>query len=326
VGVRCHCLSSSARDVLWPWRLRQLIAAGKFDVVHFHSPLVAAMGRLATLTIRRASRPARITTEHNSWATYSAPTRWLNRLTSALDTRTFAVSSEAAASMRGRARSRATVLRHGIDVDGTAGRTSERTAARSELGLHADHFVVGTVANYREQKDYPTLLEAARQISHEVPAFRLVAVGQGPLAAEVEATRTGLGLGESVILTGYRADAIRVMTAFDVFTLSSRYEGLPVALMEALALGLPVASTAVGGVAETLTDEVDALLVPPGDPTALAAAWRRICDDAPLRARLCEGSRAQAAQFDIRRTVAVLEEAYDDAVDAIPGRRDSGRP
>ncbi|MBU6317804.1 MAG: glycosyltransferase, partial [Acidobacteria bacterium] len=94
--VECHCLSTRPSDLLWPLRLRRLIARGNFDVVHFHAPLLAGVGRLAVRTLRRRSRPAIITTEHNAWGTYSTPTRLLNRFTSRLDDRTFAVSTEAA--------------------------------------------------------------------------------------------------------------------------------------------------------------------------------------------------------------------------------------
>ena len=311
--VGCHCLSTRPSDLLWPLRLRRLIARGNFDVVHFHAPLLAGVGRLAVRTLRRRSRPAIITTEHNAWATYSTPTRLLNRFTSRLDDRTFAVSTEAADSMRWPARGKAEVLHHGIDIHAAQGNLTDRDDVREEFGLQTDHFVVGTVANYREQKDYPTLLEAARLASDRMPGFRLVAVGQGPLANEIDATRTRLGLAETVILPGYRADAVRVMASFDVFTLSSRYEGLPVALMEALALGLPVASTSVGGVAETLTNEVDALLTPPGDAQALAAAWCRLGGDAWLRDRLSRAALVKSKQFDISRAVEVLESAYDAA-------------
>lgn len=316
-GVECHCLSRRSRDLLWPVRMRRLLVRGRYDVVHFHSPLVAAAGRLVTLTLRRRDRPVRITTEHNSWATYSWPTRQLNRITARLDHRTFAVSREAAESMTGPARSTVSVLHHGIDVAATAALVGERDRVRAELGLRSDHFVVGTVANYRAQKDYPTLLGAARLAATELPGFRLVAVGQGPLAEEIATLRDQLGLGESVVLTGYRADAVRVMAAVDVFTLASRYEGLPVALMEALALGLPVAATAVGGVAEALTDDADALLCDAGDSRSLATAWRRLYEHPELRERLATASVERSADFDIRRAAKELEQAYSNGAGAV---------
>ena len=117
-GVRCTCLSRSARDPRWPVRLRALIASGGFDVVHVHSPLPGSVARLAALTVR--PRPRFVSTEHNTWPTFVAPTRWANRLTSVLDTATFAVSDEVRDSVRGSAARRAVTLQHGINVAGIA--------------------------------------------------------------------------------------------------------------------------------------------------------------------------------------------------------------
>ena len=99
------------------------------------------------------------------------------------------------------------------------------------------------------------------------------------------------------------------MAAFDVFTLASKYEGLPVALMEALALGLPVVATRVGGIAETLTDD-EALLVAPGDPIALCDAWSKALESSQLRDQLGAASRARAGEFDVRRAVDEYEACY----------------
>ena len=99
--------------------------------------------------------------------------------------------------------------------------------------------VIGTVANYREQKDYPNLLRAMAELPERGVACRLVAVGQGPLEQQVIAQVKELGLADIVTLTGFRPDATAVMSAFDIFVLASKWEGMPVALMEAFAWGSP---------------------------------------------------------------------------------------
>lgn len=309
VGVRCICLSRHQRDPRWPLQLRRLMRTGGFDVVHGHSPLPMSVARLAVHTIRRSRRPVLVSTEHNAWGSFATPTRVLNRATARFDAAAFAVSHETAASMTGPAARRVVTLQHGIDVASVRDDRRFRDAMRAELGISADEVVVGTVANYREQKDYPTLLRAAAILRDRQVAFRLVAVGQGPLADQVERLRHELGLEETVLLTGYRHDATRVMAAFDVFTLSSTYEGLPVALMEALALGLPVAATSVGGVAETMTD-TGALLVPPSNPAALAESWSALLNDSGLRQRLAAASARLAPRFDAGRAAAVIDSTY----------------
>lgn len=309
-GVSCTCLSVQPRDVRWPWRLRRMLRDGAFDIVHGHSPLPMSVTRLLVRTLPKANRPLTMSTEHNAWGTLRLPTRWLNRLTIRTDAAVFTVSNEVRASMHGSAARRAVTLTHGIDVVAVAAAAPDRAAVRTELGLAADSVVVGTVANFRAQKDYPNLLRAARELIDRGVAVQFVAVGQGPLEADIRALANDLRLDDCVLFTGFRADAVRVLAACDVFTLASQWEGLPVALMEACGLGLAVVATAVGGVAEVLRDGVDALLVPAEDHIALADALQRVIADGELRSRLSFASAARAADFDARRTQAVVEAAY----------------
>ena len=320
-GVRCTCLSRSGRDPRWPLVLASVIRNGGFDVVHVHSPVPGSVARAAALTMPSSARPALMSTEHNTWARHRAPTRLLNATTSRWDEATLAVSEETRSSMSGPASRRAEVLVHGIDVSAVAA-TADRAAVRAELGLADEELVIGTIANMTRQKDYPNLLFAARQIVDDGVRARVVAVGQGPLEDEVRAAVRDLRLEDVVILTGFRDDATRVLGACDVFTLASAWEGLPVALMEALALGLPVVATSVGGVAETMRDGEDALLVPPQDPGALAMAWERVAGDSDLRQRLAAAALKRAAEFDVHRTIRVVEDTYVRLAQARrPGRR-----
>ena len=310
LGVRTHCVSTRRRDRLWPLHLRNLVRSGDFDVVHVHSPLPGSVARLIVRTMPKSTRPAVVCTEHNTWSTHHVLTRWANRLTGRWDAADIAVTEESRLSMRGPMAERAETLLHGIDVAPIARQREERTTTRTELGLDPHEIVIGTVANFREQKDYPNLLAAAKLLADRGVTARIVAVGQGPLEAEMRTLCTELGLNDRVILTGFRADATRVMGACDIFTLASKWEGLPVALMEALALGLAVVATRVGGVAESMHDGVDALLVPAGNPTALADAWQTVATDTALRQHLASAARTRAAEFDVTRAVRRLEQVY----------------
>ena len=141
---------------------------------------------------------------------------------------------------RGWRRRRTEVVVHGVDLAAVRAAASAHAGMRAELGLEPNEIVIGTVANYRAQKDYPTLLAAAADVIGRGLAVRFVAVGQGPLHDEIHPRHQELGLGDRFLLLGQRPDAIRVLAACDVFCLASKWEGLPVALMEALVLGLPV--------------------------------------------------------------------------------------
>jgi len=310
-GVRTRCVSERRRDPRWPHRLARLVRDGQYDVVHVHSPLPGSVARLAAKSMRGAARPGVVSTEHNRWETHRLPTRLLNRATSRWDDADFAVTDEVRLSMQGRAGRRAVTLRHGIDLDGAAAHLADRADVRAELGIGPEEFVIGTVANFRPQKDYPNLLGASRLLADRNVPVRVVAVGQGPQEREIRALHSELGLGERVILTGFRSDAVRVMAACDAFTMASAWEGLPVAVMEALAIGLPIITTDVGGMAEEFTDGVDAILVPASDAEALAAAWEVVATDVGVRERLADASRGRAPEFGVERTVVEIERTYE---------------
>ncbi len=309
-GVRTTCVSRGKRDLLWPLRLGAMIRNGNWDVVHVHSPLPASVVRLAALTMPRNQRPAIVSTEHNQWRTFRPLTRFAHMVTSLLDSATIAVSEEVARSVIGPVRSRVHVLRHGIDIDAISAERYDRSAIRAEFGIGPNEFVVVMTASFRPQKDYPNLLQAAKIVSDRGIPVRFVAIGQGPEERAVRRLRTDLGLSHTVVLAGYRDDAVRVMGACDAFVMASQWEGLPVAAMEACALGLPIVATKVGGIAEQFADQETALLVPAQNSAALASAIQRVYEDRQLWAKLASASYASAVRFDVRRTQTFLEDLY----------------
>jgi glycosyltransferase involved in cell wall biosynthesis len=311
LGVRCTCLDvRDERDVRWAGRFRRYLREHPPDIVHMHSPYAAAVGRLVVRSLPKAKRPALVSTEHNPWSTFKPLTRYANAWTSRLDDAVFAVSEEARDSMSPHQRQRAEVLVHGVDVDALATLRSERSAVRAEFGVDDDTVLLGTVANYHPKKDWPNLLRTARLLADRDVPIHVCAVGQGPLESEVEALHRQLALEGVVTLTGYRPDAVRLMAGCDIFVLASKWEGLPVALMEAAALGLPIVATRVGGIPDAFRDGVDAVLVPPSSPPALADAIEVLARNPKRRADQGAASAARAADFDVVRAVARLEEAY----------------
>ncbi len=301
-GWETTCLGSGrVWDLRWAWRFRRQVRGGAIDVVHGHSPLVSSVARLVLATVPPGRRPASMYTEHNEWGRHRRLTRLLNRITIGREDRVLAVSSGVRESMP--AGLDVEVLRHGIDVAAVAAHAADRDAVRAELGLEADHVVVGIVANVRREKRYDVLLDAAARVVARNDRVRFVAVGQGPLEDEVADQHRRLELGDRFQLLGYRTDATRVMSGFDLFTLTSDHEGLPVALMEAIALGLPVVATHVGGIAEALEGS-DAILVEPGDVDALAAAYLATATGATQQ-RLADPSR-----FDAAAAAAALVDRY----------------
>lgn len=303
--VPVHLLGSAGglRDLRWVVRLVRLVRSRRPDVVHVHSPAVAAIARMALRCL--PARPVVVSTEHNVWTSFTRLTRIANARTLRLGAAHLAVSDEVRSSMDPTARRRTSVVLHGIPLDAVAAARSRRPSARAELGI-TDEVLAMTVANFREKKDYPTLLAAAVQC----PGLRFASIGQGPLASQLREMRDQLGLEARFHFLGYRPEPLDLLAAADVFVLASRYEGLPIALLEAMALGIPSVATAVGGIPEVITDGVDGVLVPPGQPAELAHALEQLAASPERRAALGQAATRRAADFDIAATQRTLEDLY----------------
>ena len=234
-----------------------------------------------------------------------------NRMTYRLNDEVIAVSSDVAESIPTALRSRVDVIEHGVDVAAIAAH-QDRAAARRTFRVDEDHFVVGIVANCRHEKDLETLVGAVAAVDRRRPDSKIVVVhiGQGPLADDLDRWVIDAGVGDRLRRLGRREDAAALMSGFDAFTLSSRHEGLPVALMEAAANGLPMVCTNVGGVAAVCRDGINGVLVASADPEALADAWMSLAVDADECERMARESSRIAAEFDVHRAVAEIEDRY----------------
>ncbi len=310
-GLPVRCLGRpELRDPRWLWSLRRSLLDEPVDVVHAHSPLAAVGARLVLRSLPRRRRPSMVTTEHGLWTGYVRATRWADAATCRLDDARLTVSEAVKDSLPAALRSRAEVVAYGVDVERMRSLGRDRAVVRAQLGIDPEALVVGTVANVRPVKAYPDLLAAAALVIAALPDVRFVAVGQGAQEAEIRALHARLGLGDRFQLLGYRPDAIRIMAACDVFCLASLHEGLPVALMEALALGLPAVATDVGGIREVVEPGREGTLVPPRRPDALAAALVALLTDPEQRAAMASAAKAGGASLSIEATVRRTEEIY----------------
>lgn len=307
-GTPVVCLDApKPYSLRWLLRLRRIVREHDIGLIHTHMPLPAVMARLAV-----PNGPAFVHTEHNMWGRYRLPTRWLNRLTYRRNAAVIAVSDGVAQSIVSSVPVQVVV--HGIDGDAMHHGPEARAAARRALGLDRDAPVVGTVGNFTAKKDHATLLDAFAQVHAGQPDARLVLVGLGPLEEQLREQAERLGLGDAVLFTGMRDDVFELLPALDVFVLSSRFEGLPIALLEAMASGVAPVATKVGGIPEVITHGDDGLLIDPGDPGVLAAALTKVLDDDGDRARLAAAARRRAGDFDLGRAVRRIEAIYEDAL------------
>ncbi len=314
-GTPVHSLGATGNgDLRWLGRLRQLLVDGRFDIVHFHLPYAAALGRLVVDSVPKSARPLTMYTEHNLWHETARPVQWLNRATVAQDRALVVVSESAHQDLPRPLRARARVIVHGVDLSHSdallARRPVVRTEVRAELGIPEGQLLALTVANLRAEKGYEVLLATARRAADNGTPVRFVAVGRGPLEPELHELHRQLDLGEQFTFLGPRDDVLRLMAGADLFVLSSHYEGLPVTLMEATTMGLAIVATAVGGVPEAIIDGESGLLVPAGDPAALEKAIARLAGDPGYRAELGRGAKDRSTRFDVTAATRQIEAIY----------------
>jgi glycosyltransferase involved in cell wall biosynthesis len=186
-----------------------------------------------------------------------------------------------------------------------------RAEAREILGLEPDRPVVMTIGRLTHMKGQWTLIDAVPGLSARFPGLAVVLLGDGPLRGSLQEQAASLGVSGHVLFAGHRPDARRLLAAADVFVLSSRHEGMPLAALEAMEARLPVVATRVIGTEEVVDDGVTGALVRPGDATALGAAVSRLLADPALRTRQgAAGRRRFEASFTRERMALETAEVY----------------
>jgi glycosyltransferase involved in cell wall biosynthesis len=208
------------------------------------------------------------------------------------------------------------VIHNGIDGSKFAGVSPAKV--RAELGIAPDEFVVGTAVVLSEQKGIPHLLEAAEIVRRAEPKIRFLVAGDGPLKEKLLELHAASGLGDTVRFLGYRRDIPELLSLFDVYVLPSLWEGLPLALLEALVLGKPVVCTTVGGNPEVIVDRENGFLVPPKDARALADRILTLYRDRPMVERI---GRANVARFDRQFSVEAMVGAHERAYERLAAGR-----
>jgi len=186
-----------------------------------------------------------------------------------------------------------------------------RDEVRRELGVEASHRLVTLVGRLHRQKGQDLLIEAAPAVLDAVPGARFLLLGEGPWAGEVDRRLHAAGLEKRFLRAHHRDDVARVLAATDLVVLPSRYEGFPNVVVEAMAARRPVVATRVPGTDEAVLDGETGLLVPPGDPQALAAALVRVLRDDALAQRLARAGRERFLDlYTLEATAGAVETVY----------------
>jgi glycosyltransferase involved in cell wall biosynthesis len=307
-GVTLHRIPRPFLSPRYPVRLARVIRRVRPDVLHLHG---ASIGVIGGIVGRVARVPAIVYTEHLE---HSKHARWLQRsreMTAELPHGTVFVSERSflravEEGPLGRIADRASVIHNGIDLSPyrTALDADERAEVREELGLDTDTIAAGCVGLLWEAKGQEYLIRALAELYTE-GAVTVLLVGSGAYEDRLCALAKEHGVAEKVRFLGWRDDVPRILRALDLYVQPSLTEGLPLAVVEAAAAGLPIVASEVGGIPEIITHGRDGLLVPPGDPNALAAAIQKLLDD-PDQARML-GETARKTAFERFSAEAMVE-------------------
>ncbi|MCB9422431.1 MAG: glycosyltransferase family 4 protein [Ardenticatenaceae bacterium] len=309
---------SPLNDLRAVQKLRQMMQAGGYQIVHTHSSKAGVVGRWAA---HLAGVPVIVHTVHGwSFHDQMSPVKrqmyvLLEKFGAQFSQALIVVSPQdidkGLAQSIGR-REDYHVIRSGVELDRFGHPAVPPQVMRQQLGIPMDALVVGSVTRLSPQKAPLDLVMAFAYIHQRQPEAWFVIVGDGSLRPEVEAGLQAAGIADRVILTGLRRDVPELMAMFDVFVLSSLWEGLPRVLPQAMATCLPIVTTRADGSAEAVVDGENGFLVARGQPEALAAKALVLLADEGLRRRMGENGRSRSLQFGAEKMVQDIHLLYQE--------------
>jgi glycosyltransferase involved in cell wall biosynthesis len=319
-GIPVHLLRARSRfDPLALGRLVRLLRAGHFDILHSHlfrADIYAglAVGRLGE------RRPLLVSTRHNDDRFFLNPFVGLIHYgVSARQDLIIAISDHIArftVSRGVRHPERVRRVYHGLEPPLTQALEREGKHIRQELGIAADAFLVGNVGRLALQKGQRHLIAAMPSLLERVPRARAIIAGSGDLEEYLRELAQELGVADQVHVLGPRKDVPALMHAIDVFAMPSIWEGFGLVLLEAMAAGRPIVASRVATIPEVVVDGETGLLVPAGDPLALAEALAQLADEPEQATRFGEAGRERLRrQFSIEKMVGDTELLYRELLD-----------
>jgi len=301
------------------FRLARFLRREQVDLVHAHQYTPYFYSNLARFFYRR---PSILFTEHGRhFPDYPRRKRIaVNRLFLKGRDRVIGVGEavrEALISNEGICPERIKVIYNGVDLAPFQDGTGEREVVRRELGLEAGSLAIVQVARLDYLKDHGTAVRTIERVLQKCPRARLVLVGDGPEEPQIRELVRQRGLEPHVQFLGLRTDVARLLEAADIFLLTSISEGIPLTLIEAMAAGVPIVATRVGGIGEVVADGSTGLLAPSGDDSSLAQQILRLSENAALRQALgAEGRKRAWALFSEKKMHASYQQLYQEMLES----------
>lgn len=292
-------------------RLRALLARRKIDILHTHIFTANLWGRLAG---KAAKIPVLISHEHSDFSLEKGTRRIIDRLLAYRTKKIIAVSEDLRKRIifeEGILPDKVLTIKNGIDWGRMKPRHT-RLEMRRALGISGENVLVGIVGALEPRKDHHTFLQAARIAVTLAPELRFLVVGDGPMRDELEKEVLALHIKDFIQFAGLRSDIPDLLRALDIYVSSSTTEGISIALLEAMYMGLPVIATDVGGTPEVVRDDETGLLVPKSNPDIMAEMLVRLAGNPEERRKLGQaGYNLAVNEFSADSMVAKISDLYE---------------
>jgi glycosyltransferase involved in cell wall biosynthesis len=313
-GVRVHSLSPAKWLPAYIPGLASLLSGSRFDILHCHliasnvigKPLGRIMGVPVIINHDHTNDPSRGTNP-----LILGLETWANRLAA----HTIAVSASCRDFLvrrEGVANDRVSIIHNAIDTTRFTPSAAHRAAARSRLKIPAEGPVVAGVGRLNPQKNFSLFIEIAGLVAARNGDTRFLIAGTGPEEALLRSKASALGLDGRITFAGYVADPRDIYNSCDVLLMPSRFEGLPMTLLEAMAMEVPVVASRLDGIAEVVTDNRDGFLIRPDDAAAFASTVTALIGDPERRRSVGIAARRKVEEgFSAQRMVSEIEAIYD---------------
>ena len=311
-GGIVHCLSASNNFQIMR-KVNQVMryaSEHNIQLIHCHLPWAGMAGRV----VHRITRIPVIYTEHNKQERYHFLTRWMNKLTFPWQTAVIAVSKDVADSIKKNIHPRIPVyeILNSVNTDFFQRDAEEGIRLKRQLNIPEEAIVVGTIAVFRFQKRLKEWMEVFAAVTEKYPNLYGIIAGDGPLKEELVQHRKNLGLEEKLIMPGLQTEVKRWFNVMDIFMMTSEFEGLPVALLEAMSMECAVVTTDAGGIKEVIRHQENGLMVSVESWKQLDGELEKLLTSASFRMTLGQSARLRARQaFGMERMVRELEELYE---------------
>ncbi len=310
-GGKVTCISSKNNlDLIFKTsKVISYVKRNDINLIHCHLPWSGFLGRL----VYRKTKIPVIYTEHNIQERYHTVTKYLNRFSFNFQSLALGVSKDVTRSIVENIKPNIPVntLLNGVSTTKFTFNKQKREIIRDQFNIPKDAFVIGNIAVFRSQKNLEVWLKAFKVASTRNSEIYGILVGAGPMESDIKALVSELGLNEKVKLPGLQTDTVSYFSTMDVFMMSSDFEGLPIALLEAMSMNCAIISTKAGGVVEVIRDGEDGLLCNIGDWECLGSKIIELKDNSAKFQELKLASRERVeSNFSLDNMVKKLEEYY----------------